>query len=84
MMVRTTDQISSQSIPLSNLKLWIVKIHKFDVCGRPLVANPVTYYTHFDMLQNLLMIHLDKIYYISTDGVSKMKDKGKSTIHSIL
>ena len=32
-----------KSVACTNLKLWIVKVGKLDVCGRPLFANPVTY-----------------------------------------
>jgi len=31
------------ALAVSNLKLWISKISKLDVCGRPLFANPVTF-----------------------------------------
>ena len=31
-----------------HLKLWIVEFGKFDVCWRPLFANPVTYYEHLN------------------------------------
>jgi len=33
-----------KSVACANLKLWIVKVGKLDVCGRPLFANPVTNY----------------------------------------
>ena len=31
------------SVAITNLKLWIIKVGKFDVCGKPSFANPVTF-----------------------------------------
>ena len=37
----------------SNLKLWIIKVGKLDVCGRPLYVNPVTFVTKFRKIRHI-------------------------------
>ena len=45
-----------------NLKLLIVKVGKLDVCGRPLFANPVTYYRVLDLVSSgmILILYTEK------------------------
>ena len=47
-------------------KLWSFKIMKVDVCGRPLFANPVTYYHAFIIAMQLNYVNKSSFLVLHT------------------
>ena len=63
-----------KSVACANLKLWIVKVGKLDVCGRPLFANPVTYW--------LAVTKITKLYCLEYSSYKSYC--GMTTYHQVL